>query len=199
MLQEPLKLMTLLFAALLIVGCTSHSQAPAPASPSGSGPEAGSESGSVSRSRSRSAPVADQTSDDPSVRPSAPSSSTFNNSIQPFYPGTSQLLERVFYFDFDRAIVSAADLEALQVHTEVLRNNPSRRVVIEGHCDERGTREYNLALGERRADAVRSFLTAAGVSSSRIETVSYGEERPDDPGQGEDAWARNRRAVMIYR
>ena len=81
----------------------------------------------------------------------------------------------------------------------MLRENPARRVVVEGHCDERGTREYNLALGERRADAVRSFLAAAGISGSRIETVSYGEERPDDPGEGESSYARNRRAVMIYR
>ena len=72
-------------------------------------------------------------------------------------------------------------------------------VVIEGHCDERGTREYNLALGERRADAIRSYLTTAGVSPRQIETVSYGEERPEDPGNGEAAWARNRRAVLIYR
>jgi peptidoglycan-associated lipoprotein len=71
--------------------------------------------------------------------------------------------------------------------------------VIEGHADERGTREYNLALGERRANAIRSFLTAAGVSSTQIETVSYGEERPDDPGHSEAAWARNRRAVLVYR
>ena len=135
----------------------------------------------------------------PPPPPPPPPPPAFNDNLEPYYPGTTRLLERVFYFEFDRAVINSADLEALQVHADVLRDNPSRRVVIEGHCDERGTREYNLALGERRADAVRSFLTAAGVSGSRIETVSYGEERPDDPGQGEDSWARNRRAVMIYR
>jgi peptidoglycan-associated lipoprotein len=72
-------------------------------------------------------------------------------------------------------------------------------VVIEGHGDERGTREYNLALGERRADAVRSFLLSAGASPRQVETVSYGEERPEDPGHDEAALARNRRAILIYR
>ncbi len=78
-------------------------------------------------------------------------------------------------------------------------NNRDRSIVLEGHCDERGTREYNLALGENRSNAVRSFLTSAGVSPRQIETVSYGEERPDDPGHSEAAWERNRRAIMIYR
>jgi peptidoglycan-associated lipoprotein len=71
--------------------------------------------------------------------------------------------------------------------------------VIEGHADERGTREYNLALGERRADAIRTFLLSAGVSPRQLEMVSYGEERPDDPGNNDAAWSRNRRAVLIYR
>ena len=85
------------------------------------------------------------------------------------------------------------------MHATFLRNNRDRSIVLEGHCDERGTREYNLALGERRSDAVRSFLTSSGVSPRQIETVSYGEERPEDSGHTEASWARNRRAVMIYR
>ncbi len=178
MLQRSYEFLALLLASLVIAGCAGKTQTPeqAPAPE----PE----------------PVTDQLSAPPPPPPPPPA---FNDNIEPFYPGTSRLLERVFYFEFDRSVISAADLEALQLHAEVLRDNPDRRVVIEGHCDERGTREYNLALGERRADAVRSFLAAAGIAGSRIETVSYGEERPDDPGQGEDAWARNRRAVMIYR
>ena len=100
---------------------------------------------------------------------------------------------------YPAAVVGPDDLASLEMHATVLRNNRERSVVIEGHCDERGTREYNLALGERRADAIRSYLTSAGVSPRQIETVSYGEERPEDPGQGEAAYARNRRAVMIYR
>ncbi len=175
MLQQPYKLLALLLAALVIAGCESKP----PEQPPPPEPE----------------PVAEPP---PPPPPPAPPPA-FNTNMEPFYPGTSRLLERVFYFEFDQSVINSADLEALQVHAEVLRDNPARRVVVEGHCDERGTREYNLALGERRADAVRSFLTAAGVSDSRIEMVSYGEERPDDPGQGEDSWARNRRAVMVYR
>jgi peptidoglycan-associated lipoprotein len=123
----------------------------------------------------------------------------FDSDLNPYVPGTTRLLPRTFYFEFDRAVVGPDDLASLEMHATVLRNNRDRSVVIEGHCDERGTREYNLALGERRADAIRTYLTSAGVSPRQIETVSYGEERPEDPGQGEAAWARNRRAVLIYR
>jgi len=124
---------------------------------------------------------------------------SFDSDLNPYVPGTNRLLPRVFYFPFDAAVIGPDDLASLEMHATVLRNNRDRSVVIEGHCDERGTREYNLALGERRADAIRSFLTSAGVSPRQIETVSYGEERPEDPGHTEAAWARNRRAVMIYR
>ncbi len=178
MFQQPYKLLALLLAGWLIAACESQPSTPADA-PSSPG----------------SAPGVEE----PPTAPPPPPPPAFNDGMEPYYPGTTRLLERVFYFEFDRAVLNAADLEALAVHAQVLQDNPSRRVVIEGHCDERGTREYNLALGERRADAVRSYLAAAGISGSRVETVSYGEERPDDPGSGEDAWARNRRAVMIYR
>jgi len=123
----------------------------------------------------------------------------FDSFGNPFVPGTNEPLARVFFFEFDRSSLQQSDLRALEMHAMILRDNPERAIVVEGHADERGTREYNLALGERRANAIRSFLTAAGVSSRQIETVSYGEERPDDPGHNEAAWARNRRAVLIYR
>jgi peptidoglycan-associated lipoprotein len=108
-------------------------------------------------------------------------------------------LSRNFYFGYDEAILNPADLAALEMHAQILRRNADKRVVIEGHCDERGTREYNLALGERRANVVVSFLTSAGVRSRQIESVSFGEERPADPGHTESAWALNRRAVLSYR
>lgn len=128
-----------------------------------------------------------------------PEPSAFDPNGNPYAPGTQRLLSRTYYFDYDRAVLSPADLASLELHASVLNGNRDRSIVIEGHCDERGTREYNLALGERRSDAVRSFLTSAGVSPRQIETVSYGEERPEDPGHAESAWSRNRRAVMIYR
>ncbi len=108
-------------------------------------------------------------------------------------------ISRTFYFDYDKSVLKPADLAALELHAQILRRNNDRSVVVEGHTDERGTREYNLALGERRADAVRSFLLSAGVSSRQIESVSYGEEQPEDPGHNDSSWARNRRAVVSYR
>lgn len=112
---------------------------------------------------------------------------------------TGNPLSRTFYFDFDQASLSRRDLAVLQMHAAFLRDFPDRSVVVEGHCDERGTREYNLALGERRANAVTGFLTSSGVRAAQLESVSYGEERPADPGHSEGAWARNRRAELIYR
>lgn len=144
-------------------------------------------------------PPAPEPVEEPAPPPPPPPPPVFNSNMEPYVPGTRQLLKRVFYFEFDKAVLAQADLDALQVHAQLLIDNPDRRVVVEGHCDERGTREYNLALGERRSDAVRGFLAAAGVPEARIETVSYGEERPDDAGHTEAAWSRNRRAVMIYR
>lgn len=108
-------------------------------------------------------------------------------------------LGRTFYFDFDQARLSERDLRVLAMHAEYLRDFRNRSVLIEGHCDERGTREYNLALGERRAQAVQQYLASAGVRSGQIEIVSFGEERPADSASNESAWAKNRRAEMIYR
>lgn len=122
-----------------------------------------------------------------------------DENMNPYIPGTTRLMERTFYFAYDRSVLSPNDLTTLEMHATFLRNNPDRSVVVEGHADERGTREYNLALGERRADSIRTFLVSSGVSPRQVEIVSYGEERPEDPGHDESAWARNRRAVLIYR
>ena len=80
---------------------------------------------------------------------------------------------------------------------EWMRENPNATVTIEGHCDERGTNEYNLALGDRRAESAKAFLTDLGIDSSRLTTISYGEERPVDPRSDEEAWAKNRRAHFV--
>ena len=102
------------------------------------------------------------------------------------------------YFDFDRSSVNAEFYSLLNEHAEFLRKNPSQRVTIEGHCDKRGTPEYNIALGERRAKSVETFLQNAGVSGSQISVVSYGEEKPVVMGDTESAFKQNRRAVLIY-
>jgi len=104
-------------------------------------------------------------------------------------------LVSVFYFDFDQSSLTYEARAALDAYAAVLRDNP-RAIRLEGHADERGTREYNIALGERRAQSVADYLTTSGVSSSLIETVSYGEERPAVPGTGDSAWSQNRRVEL---
>jgi peptidoglycan-associated lipoprotein len=114
-------------------------------------------------------------------------------------PGSQQDLEasagdRVL-FAFDRSDITPESQQILERQADWLRRYPNVTVTIEGHCDERGTREYNLALGERRAQAVKNVLVASGIPASRISTISYGKERPAVVGSSEDAYAQNRRAV----
>ena len=101
------------------------------------------------------------------------------------------------FFALDLADVDAAGQQALQNNAEVLKKYMSWQITIEGHCDERGTAEYNLALGERRAVAARTYLLSLGVAADRIKTVSYGKEFPFDPGHDESAWSKNRRAHFV--
>jgi peptidoglycan-associated lipoprotein len=105
-------------------------------------------------------------------------------------------LQPVFY-DLDSAELSADAQKVLSGNAEVLKKNGAWVISIEGHCDERGTAEYNLALGERRALAARSYLVSLGLSPDRMRTVSYGKEFPFDPNHNEDAWAKNRRAHFV--
>lgn len=102
--------------------------------------------------------------------------------------------DRVF-FDTDMSTVNEEGRQTLNRQAEWLKKYSNYQVTIEGHCDERGTREYNLALGERRANSARQYLIAQGVPAARLKTISYGKERPDPVGSDEAAWARNRRAV----
>ena len=165
-----LNLLAVGVAAGLLAGCASHpkpglaltSSAPAPAP----------------------APVAEARPSPPAPAPSGP------------VPGSEQdfvvnVGDRV-YFDFDRYDVRADAQPILDAQAAWLKRYPAVRVRIEGNCDERGTREYNLALGARRANAVRDFLIGQGVAAGRIETISFGKERPIDAGSSEEAWAKNR-------
>lgn len=101
------------------------------------------------------------------------------------------------FFDLDSSDINSAGQAALEGNAGVLKKYPTWTVTIEGHCDERGTAEYNLALGERRAIAARTYLVSLGISADRIRTVSYGKEFPFDPGHDEAAWAKNRRAHFV--
>ena len=105
----------------------------------------------------------------------------------------------VFYFDFDIAEFKNEDRDTLTFHARDLAANPGKRVRLEGHADERGTREYNLALGERRANGILNYLIVNGASRSQIEVVSYGEERSAQSGQTESAYSRNRRVEIVAR
>lgn len=101
------------------------------------------------------------------------------------------------YFDLDRFNIDSADAAALSQQAQWLAKYPNKKATIEGHCDERGTRDYNLALGERRANAAKNYLVSQGVDAARITTVSYGKERPVALGSDEASWAKNRRAVTV--
>ncbi|MBI4084229.1 MAG: peptidoglycan-associated lipoprotein Pal [Candidatus Lambdaproteobacteria bacterium] len=101
------------------------------------------------------------------------------------------------FFDFDKYNIKPEFKAALEQNVQMLRGNPAMVVVIEGHCDERGTTEYNLALGERRANAVRNALIEGGIDGKRLRIHSWGEEKPVDPGHNEAAWAKNRRAIVV--
>ena len=103
----------------------------------------------------------------------------------------------VIYFDTDRYNIDSEDVAALQGQAQWLMRYPNKRASIEGHSDERGTRDYNLALGERRANAAKNYLISLGVDAGRLATVSYGKERPVALGSDEASWAKNRRAVTV--
>src|SRR5262245_46956331 len=112
---------------------------------------------------------------------------------------TGELLsKRVVYFDFDRADIRADSQAVVSAHAAWLAKNPSQKVRLEGHADERGSREYNIGLGERRGQAVRRALLLSGVAEAQLSTVSYGEERPAVAGSDEQAYALNRRVEIVY-
>ena len=106
--------------------------------------------------------------------------------------------ENVIYFEFDQDEVSGHYAQVLEAHANYLRSNPSVSILVEGHADERGTPEYNIALGERRAKAVTSYLQSLGVSGAQLAIVSYGEEKPVDASHTDSAFSKNRRAVLVY-
>ena len=119
--------------------------------------------------------------------------------LDPFEDPDNPLSKMVIYFDFDQSTIRAEFVDVVNAHGRYLARNKDKRVRLEGHADERGSREYNIGLGERRAQSVRRMLKLQGVSDSQISTVSYGEERPVALGHNESAWARNRRVELVYR
>jgi peptidoglycan-associated lipoprotein len=108
------------------------------------------------------------------------------------------LAKRSIYFDLDSFVVKEEFRPVVEAHASFMKRNPGRKVTLEGNTDERGSREYNLALGQKRAEAVKSMLKVLGVPEGQLEAVSYGEERPQATGHDEAAWAQNRRADIVY-
>jgi peptidoglycan-associated lipoprotein len=169
-----------LCGALLMAGCSSHKPKPTNAT-------------------SGSTVPADQSSTSGADTSGAYGSAVANGSA-PGVEGPQQglLKTRVIYFDFDSSEIRPDYSALIAAHAKYLASNASIRVRIEGNTDERGSREYNIGLGERRAQALRRALMLQGVAESQITTVSYGEERPAVTGHGEEAWSKNRRDELVY-
>jgi peptidoglycan-associated lipoprotein len=178
------KVLSLLVAALFVTACATE--------PEDSGATSG--QGSTTSSASNAG-----------TTPSQPQSQSVAGMSKPGGPTPGSIEDLVVnvgdrvFFDFDKSSVRPDAAEILNRQAAWLKKYPNHVVVIEGHCDERGTREYNLALGDRRANAVREYLISVGVSTNRIETISYGKERPAVVGATESAWSQNRRGVTIVK
>jgi len=121
-----------------------------------------------------------------------------NFGSQPWNDPKSPLFEKSIYFGFDEYTVQTKYQKMLSAHANYLKANPKQKIIIQGNTDDRGTAEYNLALGQRRSDAVRKSLNLMGVSDNQMEAVSFGKEKPKAEGDNEAAWAENRRADIVY-
>jgi len=192
------KLVSLFAVLLLIAACETTPDESA--STSGAGASTSTSTGSSSGSVSSSAVASEATATEESMTATEESMTTaaMVEAAAPV-PGSQEDLvinvgDRVF-FDFDKSVITASAEKTLKRQAAWMRKHSTVTVTIEGHADERGTREYNLALGERRAVSVKNFLVALGVESRRIATISYGKERPDALGHTEAAWSQNRRGT----
>jgi peptidoglycan-associated lipoprotein len=158
--------------------------------------------GCASKETQTDAPVADRSSG--VSQPSRSASSSTTPAQQPTIAGnplrdpSNILSKRSVFFDYDSNAVKDEFRPIVQAHSRYMGDKRDSRIRIEGNADERGSREYNLALGQRRAESVKKMMTVLGVTDQRIETISYGEEKPMSPGHDEQAWAQNRRADIKY-
>ena len=164
----------------------------------GCGTTGGVEDEQTAQTEATSAQTAESASASAASDQNASAQALESQKMDPFEDPNNLLSTRVVYFDFDSSAVKDEALPVIRAHADYLATNSQVHFTLEGHSDERGTREYNLALGERRADAVRRLLIANGVSPSQVEVVSYGEERPAVLGHDESAWSMNRRAEFVY-
>lgn len=173
-------------ASLLIAGCGRGQPDPVPPAPI--------EPADDSRAQFLRDSIADARAREDSIRAAQLAA---EQAAQRAAAAARQTLEGTVYFDFDESTITPATEAALRAKVEVLRANPGVRLRMEGHADERGTSEYNIALGNERAESVIQFLTNFGLSGDRFSSVSYGEEQPAMPGSNEEAWALNRRVEFV--
>jgi peptidoglycan-associated lipoprotein len=167
---------------LLVAGCSGKSEQRVPRTAEAvAGDEVGGPKGNAAQSNKADEANAGTVGDTKGSGPSAPGNAS-----------------RLIYFDFDSSEIRPEFVSVIAAHAHQLAHNASVRVRLEGHTDERGSPEYNIGLGERRAQAVRRALMLQGVTDAQVATVSYGEERPTMAGQGEEAWAKNRRVEFVY-
>jgi len=117
--------------------------------------------------------------------------------LEDYIPNAERFAANTVYFDLDRATIKPGETSKIEDVAKALQANPTHAVQIQGHCDERGTEQYNLSLGERRALAIREYLATAGIQPERVFTISYGEARPAETGHNEAAWSKNRRGVFV--
>ena len=160
---------------------------------------------SVKLDEKRAAPIEDRTAQRAGAADATPSGidpravNTVNTaSPDPLQDAKGLLARRTIYFDLDSYIIKDELQPIVEAHATNLRNNRNRKVILQGHTDERGSGEYNLALGQKRAEAVRKALSLLGVADHQMEAISFGEEKPSALGSGEAAWAENRRTEIIY-
>ena len=182
-------LLTLFAATFFLAACETASTITEEA--------AGSSAGTTAETSSTASSSSSSTSTTTSSSSTASAASNADNSALEAARAEMMSIGDTVLFGYDSSQLSADAMATLDAQAALLNAKPSFRVKIEGHADERGTREYNLALGERRASAARDYLVAKGVDGSRIRIVSYGKERPAVVGSNEDAWAKNRRSVTV--
>ncbi|MGH8134468.1 MAG: peptidoglycan-associated lipoprotein Pal [Steroidobacteraceae bacterium] len=174
--MQRILVVTLMAVFLAVGGCASKRPKPAPAAP----PE-GANSGAQTEGAAGASAAGVNGSQEETAGPEA-----------------GLLAARTIYFDFDSAVIVGKGIDVAAAHSKYLAAHAATRVRLEGNTDERGSREYNVGLGERRAQSVRRAMLLQGVGDGQITTVSYGEERPVDPGHDEAAWAKNRRVDIVY-
>ena len=193
------RLIALFAVAFFVAACETASQTTTD-SAGDSTASSSSSTASASGSSSSGSSGSSSTSSTPSTSSSGSSSSSASSSAAAGTDSAADKLASIgntVYFSYDSAALDGNSQATLYRQAAFLNGNPSLTVTIEGHCDERGTREYNLALGERRAAAARDYLLAQGVDPARIKVISYGKERPAMAGSNEESWAKNRRAATV--